>query len=472
MRFRRGWLAAPAIAAVFLLPTTASATPPTITSIEPAYAAFTVHWSLPSGMSSWSLEAATSPDTGPDGSFLAGNLAFSTLLGAGATSAYVGVPTGAYYVHVSAYGSCASPLLPSCTKEFSPTERAVAPGTPPTLNSLCLYEARVTARWSLPASMRNDFMEVATSPAVYDGGPDSGAFLDENTVVHETISDPLRTSRTTIASVPGPGIYYVHLGAVNAAFCPTRDAPTCRDEFSNTVAIDVPPRAPTLTSVGQTARHITATWTTPGDMQNDFIYISTVPDAPPEYWYWGDQLADNPVVLLDLLRWDQFSYRTADALPPGRYYVRMAAAFLVSCKSSGCDEAFSQTVPIDVADPPPAPPATEPDRVTAFASLSVRKHQDVDRLLVRAEMGEAGAIIVSGTVSAPNLSKVYKLKTVSATATPGKLVELRLKLGKKGLKAAKRALRRHRRVSASLTITARDAAGNVATQRRTIRLTN
>ena len=141
---------------------------------------------------------------------------------------------------------------------------------------------------------------------------------------------------------------------------------------------------------------------------------------------------------------------------------------------STCIDEYSDTVPVTIpAAPTPgrasstAPPR---DATTALASLSVKKRQRIDKLFVRASMAEKGTIKVSGTMSVPNLSKVFKLKTVRATAAPGKLVKLRVKLPKKALKAANKALRRHKRVTASITIMALDRAGNVATQKRSIRL--
>jgi hypothetical protein len=137
------------------------------------------------------------------------------------------------------------------------------------------------------------------------------------------------------------------------------------------------------------------------------------------------------------------------------------------------------TIPEDPPQPSPGPaPASgagvpsAADTVTSFASLKVPKRQDVDRLVVRAGMAEEGAITASGTVSVPNLAKVYRLKAVSATAAPEAVVKLRLRLPRKGLHAAKKALRRHEHVEARIRVTARDAAGNVAISKRTVRLTN
>jgi peptidoglycan/xylan/chitin deacetylase (PgdA/CDA1 family) len=125
--------------------------------------------------------------------------------------------------------------------------------------------------------------------------------------------------------------------------------------------------------------------------------------------------------------------------------------------------------------PPPPPPVASPgkvvaDKVTAFASLKVRASQDVDKLFVTASMAEAGTLSAAGSVNVPRASKVHRFKRVSANATPGTVVKLRLRLSKKRLRAVKRALRHHRKLKAKLTITARDRAGNTKTEKRTVRL--
>ncbi len=126
---------------------------------------------------------------------------------------------------------------------------------------------------------------------------------------------------------------------------------------------------------------------------------------------------------------------------------------------------------------PPLPSEEEPkpvvafapprDTATAFTSLKARSRQDVDKLYVSAAMSEPGTLSAYGTVT---LGKRYRLKKARVTAVPGRLTKLRLALTKKGLRAVKRALRRHTRVRAVLTIVATDSAGNVQRATRTITL--
>jgi hypothetical protein len=110
------------------------------------------------------------------------------------------------------------------------------------------------------------------------------------------------------------------------------------------------------------------------------------------------------------------------------------------------------------------------DKVTSFSSLKVASSQKAANLFVTASMPESGTIAVGGTVSVPNASKVFKLKTVSVKTLPGATMKIRVKLSSKALKAAKKALGRHRKVRANLSITARDAAGNTKTEKRSVKL--
>jgi hypothetical protein len=99
--------------------------------------------------------------------------------------------------------------------------------------------------------------------------------------------------------------------------------------------------------------------------------------------------------------------------------------------------------------------------------LKVGKRQRAGHLSVSASMAEPGTLSAYGTVT---LGKRYRLKKVKAAAAPGQVVTLHPALTKKGLLVVKRALKRHRRAQAVITVTARDAAGNVKSAIRTIRL--
>jgi ribosome-associated protein YbcJ (S4-like RNA binding protein) len=83
---------------------------------------------------------------------------------------------------------------------------------------------------------------------------------------------------------------------------------------------------------------------------------------------------------------------------------------------------------------------------------------------------EACTATVRGTVSVPGAARNYRLRSLTKQIRTGGKAKLKLKFSKRVLKATARALRRHRKVRARVTVTVKDAAGNATTQRRSIRL--
>ena len=73
-------------------------------------------------------------------------------------------------------------------------------------------------------------------------------------------------------------------------------------------------------------------------------------------------------------------------------------------------------------------------------------------------------------VSLPGASRTLKLRGVSRAARSGEQVRLRLALKGKTLRAVRRALRRGKRVFATVTVVATDPSGGKATAKRKIRL--
>jgi hypothetical protein len=467
------------LAAAMLLPATAQASPPTIASVQEQNRQLIVLWSLPPGMSSWILEVGRSPTTAADGSFFEQDRAYLQVLPPTATVAGTPpIPGGTYWVHVSAYENCATPLLPSCIKEFSSLKEVVVPAPPPpALTEVGLSGRHVTAKWSLPYWMAASYIEVATDPDVYADGPAKGAFLDENTVLLDALSAG-QTTYTSQAVVPG-GRYYVHMADYDSFSCLTPDAPTCVEQFSNVLPLAVPSRAPVLLSAGERSGHITASWTLPFGMENDYIEVATSPDVYRSGLPRGGYLAEN-VVLDDLLGHDDDYYESDVQLPSGTYYVHVADYSPATCPTvdaTTCLDEFSTTAELSVPgepriQPSPAssPPAARPDKFTTFASLSVPRSQDVDRLTIRAAMAEAGTISASGTVRISKTSKRYRLKNAFAVAQPNVVVRFKLKLSKRVLASVKVALKRHRRVIAQIKITAKDVAGNVVSRNRMVEL--
>jgi plastocyanin len=114
------------------------------------------------------------------------------------------------------------------------------------------------------------------------------------------------------------------------------------------------------------------------------------------------------------------------------------------------------------------PPPVDNAPVSSLVSPS---KQRVGKLFVRASMNEAGTLTATGTVSVPGgASKLYRFKRASNEVAANQSVKLRLKLGKKALRAVRRALRRGRKLRAKVVVTARDTTGHETIRKQTIRL--
>lgn len=135
---------------------------------------------------------------------------------------------------------------------------------------------------------------------------------------------------------------------------------------------------------------------------------------------------------------------------------------------------FTVTAPVSTPVLSPVASQGSPaDTVAPAVSLgggATRKVGKSISLVVTATTEDLLATL-SGTVSVPGASRIYKLTGVkNRFVARGSKVTLNVKVPKKGLAAVKLALRKHRNVSAKLRLTVRDAAGNVAVKTRTIRL--
>ena len=125
--------------------------------------------------------------------------------------------------------------------------------------------------------------------------------------------------------------------------------------------------------------------------------------------------------------------------------------------------------------PPPAPPPPPPDTTAPALQLGGAASQRIARqravIVVVACPTEACSATARGTVTVPGSAKVFKLTPVSKQISVGSKASLRLGIARRALTAIAHALKRHRRVSARITVAATDGAKNTTTKQRTIRLT-
>jgi hypothetical protein len=116
---------------------------------------------------------------------------------------------------------------------------------------------------------------------------------------------------------------------------------------------------------------------------------------------------------------------------------------------------------------------TARDVTAPTVSLAANKTQKVGksiRLVVTAISEDLWAS-VTGRVSVQGASKRYRLTGVkNHFIARGNKATLKAKVSRTARAAIRRALRRHKKVKATLRLTLRDAAGNVATKRLTIKL--
>jgi hypothetical protein len=140
-------------------------------------------------------------------------------------------------------------------------------------------------------------------------------------------------------------------------------------------------------------------------------------------------------------------------------------------------DATAHVAPCPVAPPnlnPLHPPTTNTTPDKTSPRLSAGAHS--------ARLSRSGAIAfrltstenatgtATGTISLPKGAKVVRFKRAGVRLTANRTVTIRLKLSKKDAARVRRALGRHSRLKARITLAAHDGAGNAATKRLSLKL--
>jgi hypothetical protein len=465
----------------------AEAAPPTVDSLALwNESGIKASWTLPAGMKNYSIEIARSPHTHTSGdnkgSFLSENWAqYAILLGHEQTVFFSrDLPGGLYHVHVSAYDAttCTSALAIGCAKEWSEVVTITVPAVRPVISEVSQSSKRIIAHWYGGSLMASDFIEIATSPDVYPDGPLQGLFLDEHMVWYDDSLSP-HQGRYETSALPG-GTYYVHVGTYAPETCPTLDAPLCTKAISRIRSIAIPAFPPRITYADQVDGHVALDWSL-GSSGDQLVEVATSPETYPGGTLRGFFLDQNTVLFDDILGFGDQTYDAADALPPGTYYAHIGAR--MSCLPPAyrvCLYEFSSPpaeIVVPGVDPPaPAPIPDQPKALSAlrgapaFRSLRVARRQSVRRVAIRAVLEEQGTLTANGTVKVPGASRALRFRTEFAKAKAGKPVRLVLRLSPKGLRAARKVIRRHLTPIARITITARNEAGSRRVEKRTVRL--
>jgi plastocyanin len=125
--------------------------------------------------------------------------------------------------------------------------------------------------------------------------------------------------------------------------------------------------------------------------------------------------------------------------------------------------------------PPPPPPGdtSEPDVLSPGVELGGRRTQrvlDQGAVVVKVETTEAATLTATGRVNVPPPARLYRLRKATRTTTGPARVTLRLRLSPKVRRAVRVGLTYRRRLTASVRVTATDAAGNRTVKSRRIGL--
>ena len=217
-------------------------------------------------------------------------------------------------------------------------------------------------------------------------------------------------------------------------------------------------------------------------MHADFVEVATSPEVYSSGAFAGEFLEEN-TVLFDPVEPLATEYEASETLSVGTYYVHVGGYLPEWCDYDPwtqlpCLNEFSPAQTLTI--PPPSSPTPQVsqapsgqsgsgDAATAFASLRIRRKQSIRSLRVTTTVAEAASVTAGGIVHI-NRGRSYKLRETSVNVRPGKRRTLRLRLGREGLDAARRALRRRLLVRATIKVRLRDLSGNTAASKRTVTL--
>lgn len=121
----------------------------------------------------------------------------------------------------------------------------------------------------------------------------------------------------------------------------------------------------------------------------------------------------------------------------------------------------------------PPPPGGGPDTTPPPLDVSIGRSQRIGRGRIPVGIdcgGEPCTVAITGSLSVPGAARTFRLSRISAQIPQGGNADVTIRLSRAVLRAARGALAKRRRVVASITVTAQDAAGNLTTARRSVRL--
>jgi hypothetical protein len=106
------------------------------------------------------------------------------------------------------------------------------------------------------------------------------------------------------------------------------------------------------------------------------------------------------------------------------------------------------------------PPGPGADETAPQQKLAGKRRQDVDKLALTVTLSEAGSVTARASVNVPRAARVLRFRSVTRSVAADRPAKLRLLLGRKARRTVKNALARGARLTARVTVVARDVAGN------------
>jgi plastocyanin len=153
--------------------------------------------------------------------------------------------------------------------------------------------------------------------------------------------------------------------------------------------------------------------------------------------------------------------------------------FRYYCEEHGYPNGVDMSGAVNVqpaGTPPPPPPGGEPvaaDRLAPALRLSGSRRQRVLRqraVFVRAVVSEPSSVVARARIYIPRTGKPLRAQGRAKQLVPKRVTNFRLALSKRTLRAFRRGLRKHTRLTARITVTANDSAGNRAIAKRVVTL--
>ena len=132
--------------------------------------------------------------------------------------------------------------------------------------------------------------------------------------------------------------------------------------------------------------------------------------------------------------------------------------------------------PAAATTPPAAPPAATPiapapRTFTIVASTKTAKLTRAAALRLVVTPAESGTGRATGTIAVPNAARIVRFRPATLKLTAGRRTTVTLKLAARDARAVRKALKRRRRLTASVTLTATSTAGHKSLQKLAIKVT-